>query len=115
MDDRDEEPVVIYHSHTATEAYPSRTDISYASEPDAHYVLVSTARGGRGGVPLVPDRGRGGDRGRGHGRGVRTDRLVNCYVTIDPMTSPVRRAGSVAPVQSFLFAHTPADVVYDCR
>jgi len=42
MDDRDEEPAVIYHSHTATEAYPSRTDISYASEPGAHYVLVST-------------------------------------------------------------------------
>ena len=42
MEDRDEEPVVIYHSHTATEAYPSRTDISYASEPQAHYVLVST-------------------------------------------------------------------------
>ncbi|HLX51119.1 MAG TPA: M67 family metallopeptidase [Streptosporangiaceae bacterium] len=42
MDDRDEDPVVIYHSHTATEAYPSRTDISYASEPGAHYVLVST-------------------------------------------------------------------------
>lgn len=42
MDDRDEVPVVIYHSHTATEAYPSRTDISYASEPEAHYVLVST-------------------------------------------------------------------------
>ncbi len=43
MDDRDEEPVVVYHSHTATEAYPSRTDISLASEPGAHYVLVSTA------------------------------------------------------------------------
>jgi len=43
MDDRDEEPVVIYHSHTATEAYPSRTDISYAMEPAAHYLLVSTA------------------------------------------------------------------------
>jgi proteasome lid subunit RPN8/RPN11 len=42
MDDQDEEPVVIYHSHTATEAYPSRTDITYASEPNAHYVLVST-------------------------------------------------------------------------
>ncbi|MER7206654.1 M67 family metallopeptidase [Streptosporangium sp. NPDC000239] len=42
MDDLDEEPVVIYHSHTSTEAYPSRTDISYASEPNAHYVLVST-------------------------------------------------------------------------
>ncbi|WP_420033881.1 Mov34/MPN/PAD-1 family protein [Streptomyces sp. cg28] len=43
MDDRDEEPVIIYHSHTATEAHPSRTDISYANEPGAHYVLVSTA------------------------------------------------------------------------
>ena len=42
MDDRDEEPVVIYHSHTATEAYPSRTDVSLAQEPGAHYVLVST-------------------------------------------------------------------------
>ena len=42
MDSRDEEPVVVYHSHTATEAYPSRTDISYASEPNAHYLLVST-------------------------------------------------------------------------
>jgi len=42
MDEHDEEPVVIYHSHTATEAFPSRTDISYAMEPNAHYVLVST-------------------------------------------------------------------------
>jgi [CysO sulfur-carrier protein]-S-L-cysteine hydrolase len=46
MEDHDEEPVVIYHSHTATEAYPSRTDISYASEPGAHYVLVSTRDSG---------------------------------------------------------------------
>ncbi len=42
MDAHDEEPVVIYHSHTATEAYPSRTDIGLASEPNAHYVLIST-------------------------------------------------------------------------
>ena len=42
MDDRDEEPVVIYHSHTATEAYPSRTDVALAQEPNAHYLLVST-------------------------------------------------------------------------
>ena len=42
MDARDEEPIVIYHSHTATEARPSRTDVSLASEPGAHYVLVST-------------------------------------------------------------------------
>lgn len=42
MDDADEVPLVIYHSHTATEAHPSRTDISLAAEPDAHYLLVST-------------------------------------------------------------------------
>jgi proteasome lid subunit RPN8/RPN11 len=42
MDANDEEPVIVYHSHTATEAYPSRTDISLAQEPGAHYVLVST-------------------------------------------------------------------------
>ena len=44
IDDNDEEIVVIYHSHTETEAYPSRTDIAYASEPGAHYVLVSTRK-----------------------------------------------------------------------
>jgi [CysO sulfur-carrier protein]-S-L-cysteine hydrolase len=42
LEANDEEPVIVYHSHTATEAYPSRTDITYASEPDAHYVLAST-------------------------------------------------------------------------
>ena len=42
LDDADEVPVVIYHSHTATEAYPSRTDVQLAAEPGAHYVLVST-------------------------------------------------------------------------
>jgi [CysO sulfur-carrier protein]-S-L-cysteine hydrolase len=46
LDDRGEEPVVIYHSHTATEAYPSRTDITYANEPNAHYLLVSTRETG---------------------------------------------------------------------
>ncbi len=42
LDANDEVPVVIYHSHTATEAYPSRTDANIAAEPDAHYVLVAT-------------------------------------------------------------------------
>jgi proteasome lid subunit RPN8/RPN11 len=37
----DDEEFVIYHSHTATEAYPSRTDVSIAAYPDAHYVVVS--------------------------------------------------------------------------
>ena len=51
MDARDEEPVVIYHSHTDTEAYPSRTDIGLAMEPEAHYVLVSTREPGNIGAP----------------------------------------------------------------
>src|SRR4051794_27981546 len=47
MAGNDEEPVVIYHSHTATEPYPSRTDIARAGEyatmlPSPHYVLVGT-------------------------------------------------------------------------
>jgi [CysO sulfur-carrier protein]-S-L-cysteine hydrolase len=51
MDARDEEPVIVYHSHTATEAYPSRTDIAYASEPNAHYLLISTRETGRDAGP----------------------------------------------------------------
>ena len=52
MDARGEEPVVIYHSHTATEAYPSCTDIGLASEPNAHYVLVSTRENGNNEGPV---------------------------------------------------------------
>ena len=52
MDDRDEVPVVVYHSHTATEAYPSRTDIGLAMEPYAHYVLVSTRDHGNNDGPV---------------------------------------------------------------
>lgn len=44
LEDKTQEIVVVYHSHTETEAYPSRTDIAYASEPNAHYVLVSTRK-----------------------------------------------------------------------
>ena len=43
MEANDEEIVVVYHSHTFTEAYPSRTDIGLAVEPQAHYLLVSLA------------------------------------------------------------------------
>lgn len=52
MDAREEEPVIVYHSHTATEAYPSRTDIGLASEPNAHYVLVSTREHGNSEGPV---------------------------------------------------------------
>jgi len=46
LDANNEDPIVIYHSHTATEAFPSRTDVSYASEPFAHYVVISTRESG---------------------------------------------------------------------
>ena len=52
MDANDEEPVVVYHSHTATEAYPSVTDVGLASEPNAHYVLVSTREHGNNEGPV---------------------------------------------------------------
>lgn len=52
MDERGEVPVVIYHSHTATEPYPSRTDIDRAQEPFAHYVLVSTRDGAHESGPV---------------------------------------------------------------
>lgn len=42
MEARDEEPVVIYHSHTGTQAYPSRTDVDHATEPQSHYVIIPT-------------------------------------------------------------------------
>lgn len=42
LDERGEDPVIVYHSHTATAAYPSRIDIAAAGEPSAHYVIVST-------------------------------------------------------------------------
>ena len=83
MDARDEVPVVIYHSHTATEAYPSRTDISYASEPEAHYVLVSTRE------PETHE--------------LRSFRIVDGVVTEE----------DVEVVESYMFAHTGADDVPD--
>ena len=36
---------VIYHSHTASEAYPSATDVRLAFWPEAYYVLVSLLDG----------------------------------------------------------------------
>ena len=43
MDDADEEPWIVYHSHTATEAYPSRTDIRWSATAGFPYwLLVST-------------------------------------------------------------------------
>jgi [CysO sulfur-carrier protein]-S-L-cysteine hydrolase len=42
IDEREEELVAIYHSHTASPAYPSQTDINLAELwPDPVYVIVS--------------------------------------------------------------------------
>jgi len=94
MDSRDEVPVVIYHSHTATEAYPSRTDISYASEPEAHYVLVST---------------RSDALSSGSGREFRSFRIVDGVVTEEDVSI----VESYGVVESYMFAHTGADDVPD--
>ena len=91
MTRKDEEPVVIYHSHTATEARPSRTDISYASEPDAHYVLVSTRHHERQ-TGLVGDEVE-----------FRSFRIVDVQVSEE----------EVEVVESYLFGHSPTTVVYD--
>ncbi len=45
MDDKGEELAAIYHSHTASPAYPSQTDINLAAYPDAIYLIVSLAEG----------------------------------------------------------------------
>jgi [CysO sulfur-carrier protein]-S-L-cysteine hydrolase len=45
MEERGEELAAIYHSHTASPAYPSQTDINLAAYPDALYLIVSLAGG----------------------------------------------------------------------
>ncbi|MGH3670313.1 MAG: Mov34/MPN/PAD-1 family protein [Pseudonocardiaceae bacterium] len=83
LQSRDEERVVIYHSHTATEAYPSRTDVSIAGYPEAHYVLISTRD------PEVHE--------------LRSYRIIDGVVTEEP----------VEVVESYMFSHTGADDVPD--
>lgn len=94
MDDRDEEPVVIYHSHTATEPYPSRTDVNLAAEPGAHYLLVSTRDP--------------------HTTEIRSFRIVDGVVTEEPVRVIDATIDGMA-VQSYKFGHTPTTVDYECR
>jgi proteasome lid subunit RPN8/RPN11 len=43
VDDADEDLLAVYHSHTMTEAYPSRTDIRWSATAGfPHWLLVST-------------------------------------------------------------------------
>ncbi|MBI3330726.1 MAG: M67 family metallopeptidase [Candidatus Omnitrophica bacterium] len=41
MRQRGQRMVAVYHSHTASDAYPSSVDVSLAISPDISYVLVS--------------------------------------------------------------------------
>ena len=41
-EDEGESLFAIYHSHVASEAYPSPTDVRQAPDPEWHYVIVST-------------------------------------------------------------------------
>jgi [CysO sulfur-carrier protein]-S-L-cysteine hydrolase len=93
MEDRDEEPVVIYHSHTATEAYPSRTDASIAQEPGAHYLLVSTRDAQE--------------------TEVRSYRIVGGAVTEEPVRV-VDATVDPAAVTTYMFGQSPAEVDYEC-
>ena len=45
MDEKGEELSAIYHSHTASPAYPSQTDINLAAYPGVLYLIVSLAEG----------------------------------------------------------------------
>ncbi|HEX6585968.1 MAG TPA: M67 family metallopeptidase [Solirubrobacterales bacterium] len=45
MEERGEDLSAIYHSHTASPAYPSQTDINLAAYPDALYLIVTLAEG----------------------------------------------------------------------
>ncbi len=44
IDDAGEEMLGIYHSHTRSAAYPSRTDVELAFFPQTAYVIVSLAQ-----------------------------------------------------------------------
>jgi proteasome lid subunit RPN8/RPN11 len=41
MDDQEWDLLAIYHSHTHTEAFPSKTDVELAVYPDAVYLIIS--------------------------------------------------------------------------
>jgi proteasome lid subunit RPN8/RPN11 len=94
LDDLDEEAVVIYHSHTETEAYPSKTDADIAGWPDAHYLLVSTRD------PEVTE--------------VRSFRIVDAVVTEEPVHVVNATVDSMA-VQTYMFGQSPSTVDYECR
>ncbi len=47
MEENGEELIGIYHSHTASAAFPSQTDVNLAAYPDAVYVIASLLDAGQ--------------------------------------------------------------------
>ena len=47
IDDMGWQLLAIYHSHTYSPAYPSMTDVRYATWPDASYILISLVKKGQ--------------------------------------------------------------------
>ncbi|MGE3287078.1 MAG: Mov34/MPN/PAD-1 family protein [Pseudonocardia sp.] len=92
MDAADEWPVVMYHSHTRSGAYPSQVDVDLASgpatDPRIHWVIVSTSEDA---TPTVA------------GHEFRSFRIVDGVVTEE----------EVDVVETYMFAHTGADDVPD--
>jgi [CysO sulfur-carrier protein]-S-L-cysteine hydrolase len=93
MDRHDEWPVVTYHSHSHTPAYPSDVDIDIMSgpltDPRIHWVVVSTRDDA---VPTVPG-----------GHEFRSFRIVDGVLVEE----------EVEVVESYMFAHNGADTVPD--
>jgi len=80
-------------------ALPSRTDISFAGEPGAHYVLVSTRE------PTVDE--------------IRSFRIVDGEVTEEPVrvigaSVDGGPAGSPDAVTTYMFGQTQNNVDYEC-
>jgi [CysO sulfur-carrier protein]-S-L-cysteine hydrolase len=44
LEENGEDLLAIYHSHTASGAYPSQTDVNLAAYPDTVYLIVSLQR-----------------------------------------------------------------------
>jgi proteasome lid subunit RPN8/RPN11 len=116
MDARDEEPIVIYHSHTATPAYPSRTDIDIAGYPEAHYLLVSTRDPGTAEVRsfrIRPAAGWGDGDSAGD-TGVAGDEVAGDKQVTEERVQVIDASVDPAAVTTYMFGQSPATVDYEC-
>ena len=77
-----------------TATTPTVSGISFASEPKAHYLLVSTR-----------------DEGPAE---IRSFRIVDAVVTEEPV-QVVNASVDPMAVQSYMFGQSPSSVDYECR